>query len=525
MNSLILMLALASATPATAPVSAQDADHDHDHAPVPGTQPAGAAASAFVPDPSTVIMLRMRDGSIHFGAIEDHTTEGLEFRLLETGGVARIAWSFLDPSQDLDLRTQFGYVDTSGEEEMITADKLVLITGDEVIGKIVGRTENEILLKVRGTVLPVPVTQVRSSSSGLQVPALDVYTKDELYNLELAQTDLTDPRGQWELGRFCERIFDFRRALIHYSAVQELDPGYHDGGLDVVLERVALKAEQQDQIDFLSEIDHLKRRRRYSDALMQCMLFDEVYPDSPLANNRHKLEDRILKARAAHAANIVRKSWFRRMQRLAAKAARESTYEGALSYLDDGLGRDLLAEVTADVDRIWPEVTEEVIAQLWLDRKRGRWRPASYGLATWLLGEDGALAGLEQEAAQAAPKSEVDAQRAALEERLNRFLKNQESQRRARRSTDQDEDVEVYWRLLSHAARTNWLVAYFVENSGQFDVRPKPELRNCRECGGTGVREMIFTGNARSDSSGGGTQKLVCETCKGIGRTRRIRYR
>ena len=97
---------------------------------------------------------------------------------------------------------------------------------------------------------------------------------------------------------------------------------------------------------------------------------------------------------------------------------------------------------------------------------------------------------------------------------MNRFLKNQESQRRARKTADQEDDVEAYWAGLAHSARTNWLVAYYVENSGQFDLRPKPELHNCRECGGLGVREIIFTGGARSDSQGGGTQRQVCETCK-----------
>jgi hypothetical protein len=482
-------------------------------------------ASALVPEPDSVLMLKMRDGSIHWGAIEEHSTDGLRFQLLETGGVAQIAWQFLDPAQDLELRTQFGYVDTSGEEEMITADKLVLLSGEEVIGKIVGRSDSEILLKVRGTVLPVPTSQVRSSSSGLQVPALDIYTKDELYNLELAQTGTEDAQAHWELARFCERIFDFKRAQKHYLAVKELDPDFQDGAVDAVLERVAVKAERQDQVDYLGKIDHLKRRNRYTEALQELIVFDELFPNSPLANDRHKLEDRIVKSRAEHAANIVRLSWFRRMERLAAKAAREHGYEGSLAYLDEGMSRDLLAEVIAEVSKFWPDVSNEVVGQLWFDRKRGRWRPASYGLGTWLLGEDGALAGLETQADAAPAESDTDAQRAALEDRVARFMKNQESQRRARRTADQDDDVEAYWSSLAHSARTNWMVAYYVENSGQFDLRRKPELRNCRTCGGTGVLEVIFTGGARSDSTGGGTQRRICPTCRGIGRTRTVRFR
>jgi hypothetical protein len=57
------------------------------------------------------------------------------------------------------------------------------------------------------------------------------------------------------------------------------------------------------------------------------------------------------------------------------------------------------------------------------------------------------------------------------------------------------------------------------------DLDPKPSLSNCRECGGIGVREVIYTGGARSGDTVSGRRLMHCPTCHGIGRVRRIRYR
>jgi hypothetical protein len=74
------------------------------------------------------------------------------------------------------------------------------------------------------------------------------------------------------------------------------------------------------------------------------------------------------------------------------------------------------------------------------------------------------------------------------------------------------------------------VLAYFAEKSGQFrDLQAR--FSNCRECGGTGARDVMFTGNAASadednKSQGKAGEVLVtCPACHTIGVVRRIRYR
>ena len=101
-------------------------------------------------------------------------------------------------------------------------------------------------------------------------------------------------------------------------------------------------------------------------------------------------------------------------------------------------------------------------------------------------------------------------------------------------SGDEEEDVETFWKMLSSGARSSWIVAYYAENSGDMQVKSPPELRNCSTCGGRGIIEIIISdprgtsggsGNGQESKGRGGLAKLACHACKGIGRTRRIRYK
>ncbi len=489
----------------------------------PGDGAASAPGSAATPPAA---MLQLRDGSIRWGRILEHDPDGLVFERLDTGGRVRVAWAFLDPGQERDLRTRFGYVDESSEQVVTEAERIVLVDGQEIVGKIVGREGDALRLKTATGVLEIPKARVRSVAS-TRVPALDIFTKEELYSARLAETDLEDARALWELARYCERILDFRHALEHYRQAHALDPELFADEVDFILARAAEKAERQEQIDALAEADRLLRRNRFEEALAALAAFAERYPDSPLSPDRVKLEQRVERARTEFLRDLVRRRWFAWMERLLDDAARNRGFEEALTYVDESLSDEIVARTTQDARRYHPTITEDEVRQLFQERKRGRWRPASYGAATWLLGEDKALAGEKPQVEETGPpKSEKQREREQLEERIRRFLQNQEAAKRKRQRDDgEEEDAEAFWKTLSVTARRNWLIAYYAENGGDLEVRPRPELSPCPECGGTGVHEVIFTGSARTEGGKSGTAKLPCPTCHGIGRLRRIRYR
>jgi len=492
---------------------------------VAGSASAQAAdpAAGSSPAAGDVLMLKLKSGAFQWASIEEHTEQGLSFRRIDNGGIVTLPWTMVEPRQELELRTRFGYVDLTGDEIMIQAEKLILADGREVIGLKQGETNDMILFLTQGKTLQIPKQLVRNYVGGLQVPALDVKSKEDLYREQELALDLDTAEGNWELAEFCERILDFQRAQLHYEAVREIDPSFNQKELDVILSRIQVKVDNQEQVDYLANVDLLMRRDKFADAFLQLELFDGLFPESELQTDRLKLEQRVERARDDFMHVEVAKAWYSWMGRLAAKASREMSFEAALAYLEEDFHNEIVTNVTAGLKKNWSDLEEDQVRQYFIERKQGRWKSASYGLGTWLLGEDDALKGVAPEV-QEAPKSARDKAREDQAEKIQRWLRNQEMAKRASRSEEDEEEVEIAWKVLSSGARRNWLIAYYAENSGDLSVRPKPELRDCSECGGRGVREVIFSGSARQDATAGQRQ-VACPTCHGIGRTRRIRYR
>jgi len=491
----------------------------------------------------TPTMLRLRSGAIQWGEVLEHTSDGVVFQRLDTGGVVRLSWKFLDPSQERSLRTEFGYIDTSSEILYVDADRLILVDGKEVTGLIVGRGDGTIRVKTEGGLIDVPSARVRAVSGGVQVPALEVYTKEELIQKRLAESPPTDASGLYEFGRFCEQILAFAPALDAYEKATQEDPAFRSGEMPGLIARTIKKVEQQAQLEYLAEADLLKRRKHFDEALLKLSFFSDKFPNSPLDADRLKLTKRVENAQEDYVREVVQRGWYRWTERLAAQAAREMGFAQALGFAEEKLHQDVLTAVVDDAREWQSHLEEDTVLQMWLERKIARYRVASYGLGTWLLGEDSALAGSPQSTQAAESTSEVDSERAALEEKIRKFLQSQKTAGRSSALTgeEDEDDVEGFWKMLSTSNRASWIVAYYAENSGDMQIKDPPELRNCPSCGGRGVIEMIVSdprGSGRQGSGGsgrgggqqesrgrGGLVTLACDTCKGIGRIRRIRYR
>lgn len=489
-----------------------------------GLAPAAAQTPA---EDAPATMIELRDGSIQWGMIQSHDPDGFTFVRLDTGGVVRLAWSRLHPDQERELRSNFGYVDLTGDEVFIDADRIVTVDGTELIGIIVDRTADAILLKTAGTTIPVPKNRVAAASTTVQVPALEVYTKDELYGRESSAAALGTAEGNFRLAQFCERIFDFAHALEHYQKAAEIDRAFRTEDVRLAVQRATERAKLQDQLEYLSQIDVLTVRRKYDEALARADAFKEKYAGSALMPDAKRKRDRVVKARDRYIADRVTQMWYTQTSRLASAAAMKLGLEEARSYLDERMKDEIVAKVAKEAARISKEATPDIVRQMWVKRSKAHWYRASYGYGTWLLGRDAALKG--QKVEEKKPEAnEKDKARAELEQKIKRFLENQEMARKAKSTAEQTDDFEVVWKELSSAARAQWMLAYYVENSGDFELAPKPIFSACRECGGQGTREIAIAGaNVAKGMVGQGksASTIECPACHGLGIIRRILYR
>ncbi len=533
MNKQSLTLSFLALAANFAPATAQEA--------TPPDKQLEAVTTLVLPEASKVTMLRMKNGSILWGEIRSHTPDGITFVRLDSGGLATLNWSFLDPGQEQELRLQYGYVDLEGDEVMATADRIALIDGTEMTGKILERTPTTLILKTAfSSSIAIPVTRVRAISQ-TTVPASDIYTRDELYVQDLVTRDAESPKDHYELARFCERILDYAHAVQHYTEAIALDPTFRSDELPTLLERAQEKAELQEQLDVLAEIDALKRRKHFDKAFDLIAEFPELYPGSPLQEKLIRLRDQVLKARDKFLIDAVKKRWLYMAGRLAREAALTMPFEEAQDYAVEGLSEEIQAAVTEHVSKWARDIPGEEVRKYWSERDKGRFRSITYGTGTWLLGEADALKGEtpQEEESSDKPLTATQKERKALEEKLKVFMDNRARRQRNRASEDDSEARNEWWTLASLSERQRWIFAFYVEKAGDFEVKEKPLLHNCRVCGGKGVKEIIYTGGARSgEGSGGGrggrggrqgaasgTGIEECSTCHGIGRTRRIQYR
>jgi hypothetical protein len=386
-------------------------------------------------------------------------------------------------------------------------------------------------MKTDKAVFPVPKIQIAGAATTVQVPATEIYTREELYSQELAQTDLEDPQQVFELGQYCERILDYAHAVEHYRAVAAGFPDYRPDDVTVAVARTAERAARQVEIDYLAEIEHLRKRKKYDEALAMIAAFPERFPDSPLFEDLQKRKGRVDRSMEKDLEREVVRRWHYWAGKVArSMASPEHTFEEVLNFLDEQMTEEILQRVTRDMQRITREIQPQDVRALWEKREGGRWMRASYGLGTWLLGEDAALAGGPE------PDAEEEAtgrqkERADFEEKIARWLKNQEAVRKSKRRADEGEDQATFWQQFGTASRYQWILAYYVENSGDMRLREQPEFQACRECGGTGVREILVSGSAANipgqqpGKGSGGSRLIACPTCHHIGIVRRVRYR
>jgi hypothetical protein len=481
-----------------------------------------------------VTMVRMYDGAILWARIVGHDAESLFIERVDNAGRLALPWSKLDPSLADELLERFGYVDHSGDDVMIEADRLVLVDGRELIGLIVNRTEDALWLKTAQAVTAVPKLRIRGAATTIQVPALEVYTRDELYQQGLARLDPASASSHIELATWCERILDFAHAVEHLTAAQTLDPAYRASEVEAALARNRVKVENQAQIEALSEIDHLRIRGFFGQALAKCDEFLALYERSPLRADATKKKGQVEKAREAKLREKSVELWHLWLGRAAQNAARktEMTLEATLAWLDEGLHEEVLAAVHKELARtLWPEISPDHVAKYWAERQGGRFKKASYGQGTWLLGDGEARKGLEPEKDADKPKTETDAARAKLEERIRRYLDNQQMVLKAKAKTAEGEESEEekFWAEYPSFSRAQWMLAYYAEHSGDMQLRD-PGFSNCPDCGGRGVREIVNVGpvvaqDNRQGPLGAKTDLVKCPTCHGVGVFRRVWYR
>ncbi len=473
-------------------------------------------------------LLRLRDGSMLFAAVTAHSEAGLDLLKLEDGGRLDLPWLLLDPVQERELQRRFGYISEEVEELLATADVIPLLGGQELVGRIELRSSDVLHVKTRAGVTLLPTGRIAGAITQKLVPAGDLYTRDELYAraLEMVAGEIAAggeaARGALlQLAQSSAQIGDHVHA---FEAWQELAARAGAGefeapiDLEASLSRAELKAAAQAESDLLGDIERLARRGRVADARQELAAWRGAYEDSALLEDADKLEARIDAQAVRDLAERVRRRVPYWTARLVRDAARDmETPDSAKEWVTSELPGLVFDAVVSDVEQIDPDISREELEAVWGAREGVRARQASYGAATWMLGEAEALAGLPEQASTE-ELTGVEAERAELLERIGRYQRNQEALA-GRLGSNDGPDKDEMWVQLSPNDRTQWMTAYAAEKSNLYEPGRISFLPHSA-CGGLGYFEII-------DMGAQGAQPRTIEDihCGGLGKQRQVVYR
>lgn len=473
--------------------------------------------------------LQLADGKVLLASVEEANGEGLRVRRLDNGGVLDLRWDHLAPNSALAVKRQFDLVGEAQDELLERAEEVEYTLGGSKhteIGKIVERGA-EVVVQRKGQQFRIPAAEVRQVRQ-VDVPATQLYTKDEFYKAKLDQFQPGDKADKHALlADELVKFRDYDRALEHLQKAKELGNSLDPQKIEQRLQRVQLYkdfAKEREQIDAIVAARSRNTLLDYEKGQKAIAVFEKDFAQSKLKPEFEVEKKRFLEARTRFLSQQVADQFRRAIAYVAdKKVADESlTLQQARDYAENKMSDELFARIAAQF-----KLEPAEVKQMWADRAKypigKRAELFAYGIGSWILGDQGILKGTDvgKQKAQQQEQQKEDANDREVQ-KIAKALRQAMERRRAaamggggqqqaqqREQTDQD-----WWSQASRVEKVNWLRAYYAEFGGQL-VTTIAMVEPCISCFGEGtVPEM---------GGDGKIQKGKCFLCHGTKWLRRFK--
>jgi hypothetical protein len=441
--------------------------------------------------------LQLADGRVLLARVEDADGDGLRVKRLDNGGTLDLRWEHLSPASAMAIKRQRDLLGDTRDEILVRADEIeFLVNGGKQtwIGRIVDRTDTQIVVQQKGAQFRIPRAELRAVRR-VEVPAMQVYTKDEFYALRLAELQPGDSADKHILlAEDLVKVRDYEHAADHLQKARELGNSVNQQHLEQMSQRLQRYKEAAKERELLDQIQAARSRAQLVDfekGLKLIAQFEAQFPQSKLKADFDQEKQRFAEARTRYLSQQVAEQWRRSIQITADKKAADAatTLDAARDYAENKMTDDIVAR-TAQQLRLEPDE----VRQLWAERARypvgKRTEHFAYGIGSWVLGEEGILKGTKQGAAQAqqAPPQQAGNTRQVeqLARALREALERRRTQMQGQGGAQEAQDPDDWWRQAARPERVSWLRAYYAEHSGQLVVTFQT-VSPCISCYGEGT--------------------------------------
>lgn len=459
-----------------------------------------------LPCPAQTIQLS--DGQVLLASVEDVDGQGLRVRRLDNGGVLDLRWEHLSADSAQRIKAAHDLGGQTQDEVMVTADLVKYKlngTPTEVIGRIVDRTPTHIIMLRKGVQVQVP------KDAGLliqtvEVPALQVFTKDEYYGKRLNDVQPGESADKhMQLAQEMIKVRDYDHAREHLEAAQKLNNSKDPNQITILMKKLELYREAQAERDLLDQIQASRARNEFEKGLGLIAKYKEQYGKGKLRAEFETEEKRFGEARKKVLTGKVADQWRRIIRSTAERKVLEVgiTLAQAQEYATSKMADDICGRVAQQL-----QLTPEETRTLWNERAKyaaGKHPELfTYGLGSWVLGETAILKDTKQgkENAKQAPK---DAANDRDIERINKLIQAARARSAKANTGEKEATPEDWWSGADTSQRAGWLRAFYAESSGTM-VLTAAYLQDCPTCAGEGSLPEVVSGKV---------VKQPCYLCQG----------
>lgn len=461
-----------------------------------------AAAVSFACPTLTAQSVQLSDGRMLLATVEEADGEGLRVRRLDNGGVLELRWDHLSTASQTKWKQKFDLMGNTQDEIMVNADEVIYLnngTRQSIIGHITDASGDPLVVTVKGVPYRVARNNLQRAHK-VEVPATQVYTKDEFYAVYVAKHSPGDNANKHML--LAEDLIKFRdydRAAEHLDKAVELDNASDKAKLTTLIDRLKRFKAAAKELGVIEQIQISRSRgtqKTFIKGVELIKQFETDYPSSKLKNEFEREKARFEQARTRYFTQKVADQWRRNIRTVAEKTVGKEgfTLQAAKDFAENEMTKAIVARLEKTLELEGTEIEE-----MWANRANystgKRTENFTYGIGSWVLGEKDIL---KDTAVQKSLDKQAGQKRepAGKDRDIERFAKLLRQAMERRRSATQagTEKKELtpdgWWDDASRQERVNWLRAYYAEFSGQLVVR-YASVQQCISCYGEGTTPEV----------------------------------
>jgi tetratricopeptide (TPR) repeat protein len=455
-------------------------------------------------------VITLKDGRVMHVKLVSADELGVTVERFDNDGKLKIAWDLLRDEDKKRLRVHFGLEEEELEAELLMPGQRIYPKQSDYVDGLIEKEDQEtIAFRVRGTVGTYRRDALRKPAEDRDVSVFEVYTPEQLYEKrvqELGDID-GDANALFELAKYAAKITMYDKAILHYLRVKELDPELKAEYVANQLKR--LEALDQDKVTrkLMDQANQLGYQNRYDDCL--AVLKDIVAAPTvqkDVKAEATKAQAKWEKKRWDYFTQQVKQLYLRRTRQViedlshdkriySVEEKEQLTIDKAMSILRSQLHKETIEHLAQKL-KLDPK---KEVEKMWKERKPTQGNPVSYGSGTFIIN------GVKDGAQNQGGGGDELANR--VRELINRVNRNSQQQpQQSQEAAPELVTKEKWWAQATSTERLYWMLAYFAENSGQFEI-VRRALTPCERCGATGaLREMGAQGAA---------VRVTCPRCQG----------